>query len=160
MAKMGEIFTSGEIDSKVINVLGVTEPNNTKITTQATSSDVLFNLPSNTGADGQFLTTDGSGNLGWGIPTVLQFSENVKTAELSEGSNISLNPAPTTINGYTLVNGDLVLLMAQTNKIENGVYKLNGTVLERPSTGLYSTGSNVIETVTFVLDGTSKNNNS
>ena len=157
-AKIGEIDATGEIQSKVINILGPSGTTNTKITSQATSSDVLFNLPTGPGVEGQFLTSDGSGNLDWGIPTVLQFSDNVKTAELPDGSNISLNPAPVAINGYTLVNGDLVLLMAQTNAIENGVYKLNGTVLERPTTGLYSTGSNVVETVTFVIDGTSKNN--
>ena len=87
--------------------------------------------------------------------TGLQFTDNVKTAEPPTGSNISLNPAPAAINGYTLVNGDLVILMAQTDPIEDGIYKLNGTILERPVAGLYSIGSNVANAVTFVVSGSS-----
>ena len=157
-ATTGNIVTTsptGEVQSRIINVGNAT--GNTKITTGATAADIIFQLPSNEGTSGQFLKTTGSGVLSWDVPTGLQFTDNVKAAEAPGGSNITLAPAPATIDGYTLVNGDLVIIMAQTNAVENGIYEFNGTDLVRPTTGLYSTGSNVADAVTFVTDGLGKN---
>jgi hypothetical protein len=166
-ANTGDITTSAgnlvvssataEVQSNKIN-LRSSGGNNTLITSAASVPNVAFNLPGVVGSSGSFLKTDGSGNLSWGVPTGLQFSDNVKAAEAPGGSNIVLAPAPASIDGYVLVNGDLVLLMAQTNAIENGIYQFNGTNLVRPAApSIYQTGGDVSDAVTFVTDGVGKN---
>lgn len=45
--------------------------------------------------------------------------------------NISLAPAPATIDGVTLVSGDRVLVKSQTAAAENGIYTFDGTDLVR-----------------------------
>lgn len=48
-------------------------------------------------------------------------------------SDISLAPAPVSIDNVTLTNGMRVLVKAQTNAAENGIYEFNGTDLVRAS---------------------------
>jgi len=47
-------------------------------------------------------------------------------------SNIVLSPAPATIDGVALNTGDKVLLTAQTDPVDNGVYFYTGAELIRP----------------------------
>jgi hypothetical protein len=54
-------------------------------------------------------------------------------AQCATNTNIVLAPAPATIDGYTLVTGDRVLVRAQTTTSQNGIYTFDGTNLVRAS---------------------------
>ena len=47
-------------------------------------------------------------------------------------ANVSLSSPPTAIDGVTISAGDKVLLAAQANPVENGIYFYTGSVLSRP----------------------------
>ena len=55
---------------------------------------------------------------------------NVKCAETS--IHVTIGSPPAEIDGITLVSGDRVLLTAQNNPVENGIYIFSGAALIRP----------------------------
>jgi len=72
-------------------------------------------------------------NVGWVqdyVSGVVNLKEAVKCA--SE-ANVSLSPAPASIDGYTLQLNDRVLLFGQTDAAENGIYFFDGDDLVRAS---------------------------
>ncbi len=128
--------------------------NSTLITTQAAGAGVNFALPSNTGTNGQFLQTDGSGNLTFATITGLTFSIDAVTAEIS--SVITIASPGATIGGYTPNVGDPVLLLVQggnitTPSVENGLWQWNGAATPMTRVvSLYAPGDDVANVVTFV----------
>jgi hypothetical protein len=62
------------------------------------------------------------------IATGLIWKDAVRVAATS---NVTVSSPGTTIDGVTLAAGDRVLLMGQSNNIENGLYTYNGTALVR-----------------------------
>ncbi len=153
VATTGNLESSvGEVIAPTINVVGLA--GNTKITSEAQAVDIPFKLPTVVGSNGSFLKTDGTGQLDWAIPSGLQFSQSAKLAEPPTGNNITLAPAPAQIDGVNVNIGDIVLLMAQTDPVENGLYERVGANLTRVTTGIYAIGSpGVVDAVTFVEDG-------
>lgn len=81
----------------------------------------------------------------------LKWKEAVKTGSQS---NVTLNSAPSTIDGITLLSGDRILIKAQTNLTENGIY-----IFDAVSTPLVrSLDANItielLQAVVTVIDGT------
>jgi phage-related tail fiber protein len=66
------------------------------------------------------------------VASGLAWKDDVRVATLS---NISLAPAPASVDGVTLVSGDRVLVKDQTAADENGIYEFDGTNLVRASDG-------------------------
>lgn len=62
------------------------------------------------------------------IATGLIWKDAVRVAATS---NVTVSAPGTTIDGVTLASGDRVLLMGQSNTVENGIYTYNGTALVR-----------------------------
>lgn len=62
----------------------------------------------------------------------LAWKDNVRVATLAD---VVLSPAPASIDGVTLVSGDRVLVKDQTDPIENGLYRFDGTDLVRTVDG-------------------------
>jgi hypothetical protein len=67
-----------------------------------------------------------------------QYVDNIATGliwkdavRVGATSNVSVSSPGTAIDGVTLASGDRVLLMGQSNNIENGLYTYNGTALVR-----------------------------
>ncbi len=148
---------NGYVESTTFRVRGPNTANYTRLTSQATSPDVIFSLPENAGSNGAFLKTNGAGSLTWEVPSGLQFSESVKAGEApNTGANINIASSPGTIGGFTPNVNDLVILMAQTDPVENGIYVFNGTgnALTRITSGIYQAGGDVVDAVTFVEEGT------
>jgi hypothetical protein len=56
-----------------------------------------------------------------------------EAADCATTGNITLAPAPASIDGHILVTNDRVLVKNQTNAVENGIYVFNGTDLVRAS---------------------------
>ncbi len=75
----------------------------TSIGAQATSSDVAFNLPANNGSTGQFLKTDGSGNLSWDVVSTTLTGKALNSGEIIVGnaSNVSAVVDTDTIGDIT-----------------------------------------------------------
>lgn len=103
------------------------------------------NVTGDTMNSGASLTFVGSGTV-TGLPTPVTATDATNKAyvdSLVAGlswknatkaatiANIVLVPAPTTIDGITLVSGDRVLVKNQTAPAENGIYSFNGTDLVR-----------------------------
>jgi hypothetical protein len=81
------------------------------------------------------------------------------------GATLTLSVALTTLDGYSLVNGDRILVKNETNQAYNGVYTwaTGGTVLTRSTdTDSYGTGSGDLSEndYFFVQNGTTNKGNS
>lgn len=63
------------------------------------------------------------------------FSDDIIiNVEIATTTNIDINTPPSTIDGYTLLNGDLVLVKDQTDATENGIYVYDSGNLTRYET--------------------------
>lgn len=144
---------NGYVESTTFRVRGPNAANYTRLTSQAVTPDIVFSLPDVVGSSGSFLKTDGTGKLSWGVPSGIKFSQSAKLAEPPTGANITLVPAPAQIDGVNVNIGDIVLLMAQTNPVENGLYERVGADLVRVTSGIYQELEDVVDTVTFVEEG-------
>jgi hypothetical protein len=86
------------------------------------------------------------------VDALVQGLKPKAAVECATGTNITLAPAPATIDGYTLVSGDRVLVKAQTAAADNGIYTFDGTNLVR-STDADSAAELVDGTFVFVTGG-------
>lgn len=78
-----------------------------------------------------------------------------EAADVATTGNIALVPSPASIDGYTLVNGDRVLVKNQTTATQNGVYTFNGTDLIRAADFDDSPSTEVYQGVSIdILNGT------
>lgn len=73
-------------------------------------------------------------------------------ARVATTANITLVPAPASIDGITLVSGDRVLVKNQTTASANGIYSFDGTDLVRASDA--DTASELNAAAIFVREGT------
>jgi hypothetical protein len=79
-------------------------------------------------------------------------------------TNITLpNPASTTINGYTIQNGDNILLAGQggttfTNSIDNGIYTYTSSTNTLLRASVMNTGDNAKGALILITEGNSSNN--
>jgi len=87
------------------------------------TSNLIFRLPNTAGVAGQFIQTDGSGNLTFADGSSLSYKNPVRVASTT---NITIATPPASIDGVTLAEGDRVLLKNQTTGSENGIYVFNG----------------------------------
>ncbi len=74
------------------------------LTGSGATSDYTLNLPANAGANGQVLTTDGSGNLSWTTAAGSYGNSNVATFLAAYGSN-TISTTGTITSGNILSNG-------------------------------------------------------
>ena len=132
--------------------------NNTLITSQATSADVVFDLPENTGTAGQFLQTDGAGVLSFASVTGLTATEDAVTASTAE---ITVASPGATIGGFSPSVGDVILLLGQaagdvnTPDVENGLWEYQGAAVAMTRTVTnFTTSDSVVNFFTFVSGGT------
>lgn len=94
----------------------------------ALGGDVLFQLPPDNGTAGYVLTTDGAGVTTWepggggGSPSVAK--AGVKAVSTV---NIALDETTTNVGGTPLLDGDRVLVTAQTASADNGIYVASTT---------------------------------
>lgn len=68
--------------------------------------------------------------------------------------NISVSSAPATIDGYTLVVNDRVLLKDQASPAQNGIYQFNGTSSAFTRTTDADTWNEIVSSVVLVQHGT------
>ena len=84
-----------------------------------------------------------SGNLAT-ITVAAMYDTNINTALLHA----------TTVDGYSVVTGDIVLLNGQTNKIQNGIYRiLPGSGLVTPVRAILTDGVNTSGVTIYVKNG-------
>jgi hypothetical protein len=86
------------------------------------------------------------------VDALVQGLKPKAAVECATDTNITLAPAPATIDGYTLVSGDRVLVKSQTAAADNGIYTFDGTNLVR-STDADSAAELVDGTFVFVTGG-------
>jgi hypothetical protein len=74
------------------------------ITGGGATSNYSLNLPSDTGTDGQLLTTDGTGNLSWTSPASTYGDSNVSSLLSSFGSNTITTTGDVSVGNITATN--------------------------------------------------------
>ena len=67
-------------------------------------------------------------------------------------ANLEVTGIPATVDGITLVAGDKILLVAQTDASENGIWEVSATAWSRPEN--YDTGDHASASYVFVQEGT------
>lgn len=76
-------------------------------------------------------------------------AQGTLSARVNSTANVTLASPPSTIDGITIISGDLILLSGQTTASENGLYSYNGSVLT-----LVSGWTNTIGKKVFIKEGT------
>jgi len=82
-----------------------------------TSGGTAFHLPTSDGSSGQFLKTDGSGNLSFASVSVGDFTFTGSTIISPSNADITLDPAGTgevALNANTVITGNLTVTGSQT----------------------------------------------
>lgn len=87
------------------------------------------------------------------IYPVLNFKQSVKAASISSVILVSEVENGDTLDGYTLVTGDRILLKNQSTASENGIYTVNVTGAPTRATDL-AVSRNAAGIITFVVYGT------
>ena len=88
------------------------------------------------------------------IYNVMQMQTTLAACRVLSDSNQNIASAPSTLDSITLVAGDRILLTAQTNPEQNGVWVFNGsaTALTRPAD--FDTGKSMRSASTDITEGT------
>ena len=125
------------------NVVSLNSP-----TSAPTSADVAFKLPNADGSAGQFMKTDGSGNLSFGAPTDANDFVKLQAATTSSahGAIVLMNLDVTTyqtfkivFSGYPATDGAFLALRV----LDGSTYKTNAGTYNWAQTGTNGAGNAV-----------------
>lgn len=138
--------------------------------------DLIYGASSGTatrlaaGTAGQFLQTDGTaGAPVWAA--ALQPSNNLSDVASTGTSkynlkvpthvvkavgvaNTSISSAPATLDGYTMVSGDVVLLTGQSTASQNGLWTFNGSASAMTRPAIFPSGGTITDLAVLTKNGT------
>jgi hypothetical protein len=116
------------------------------VTKSGVATDIL---PSQSTHAGEYLTTDGT-NISWSPSGIAPNTIPIKKVRLATTSNISLSGL-IIVDGNTVASGDRVLVKAQTNDWDNGIYVASSGAWTRATDA--DSWAELVGYTVFVQDG-------